>query len=202
MCHASAVSHRGAVTHSTVAFLVLTRNCLGGPSARVWDLANMFDLLLEPRQLLLEEWRGTIPINHCENCRGESLLVPEGLLGILCPSPRLEAVMCSQQQLSNHRKGTIHLRCCCCCPPTGWTEAPNSAILLPVQTLSFANNYHNLVMPSWSPWSPWEKCLGKVMYFVHLQHGVQMEAREFAFFYANITGTWHRIGNFTVPLWP
>lgn len=127
--------YRGAVTYSTVAFLVLNRNCLGGPSARVWDLANMFDLLLEPRQLLLEEWRGTIPITHCENCCGESLLVPEGLLGILCPSHRLEAVMCSQQQLSSHRKGTIHLRCCRCCPPTGRTEAPNSAILLPVQTL-------------------------------------------------------------------
>lgn len=64
----------------------------------------MFDLFLELRQLLLEEWRGTIPIAHCEYCCGQSLLVPEGLLGILCPSHTLEAVMCSQQQLSDHRK--------------------------------------------------------------------------------------------------
>lgn len=69
-------------------------------------------------------------------------------------------------------------------------------IQLLVQTLSFANNYHNLVVPS----LPWGKCLGKVMYFVLCSTLCKWRHVNLHLFM--LTGTWHRKGNFAVPLWP
>lgn len=119
----------------------------------------MFDLFLEPRQLLLEEWRGTIPITRCEYCRGESLVVPEGLLGIL-PFPYIGGSYVQPAAALRPQKKEQFTTSAVVAALQVDGQKPLTQLL--VQTLSFANNYRNLVVPS----SPWEKCLGKVMYFV------------------------------------